>query len=94
MGRANDPTPGDVSVILPCILTRVQLVPLGELMRRFQHFHQEGVDGRVPNQFEEEQVLQALQTNGAQCWEPKEELREPARSTDDRVRNTTGHPVI
>lgn len=34
--------------------------PLGELVRRFKHLHQEGVDGRVADQFEEEQVLQAL----------------------------------
>lgn len=48
-------------------------------MRRFKHLHQEGVDGRVADQFEEEQVLQALEANGAQSWKPEEELGEPAR---------------
>lgn len=42
------------------ILTGPNLAPLGELVRRLEHLHQEGVDGRVTNQFKEEQVLQAL----------------------------------
>lgn len=48
-------------------------------MRRFKHLHQEGVDGRVTDQFEEEQVLQALEADGAQCWQPEEELGKPAQ---------------
>lgn len=51
--------------------------PLGELVRGLQHLHQEGVNGCVPNQFEEEQVLQAFQADGAQRWEPQEELCKP-----------------
>lgn len=64
-----------------CFLTTVPLRRplLGELVRRFKHLHQEGVDGRVADQFEEEQVLQALQADGAQCWKPEEELGEPAQ---------------
>lgn len=61
------------------ILTGTKLAPpLGELVRRLQHLHQEGVNGRITNQFKEEQVLQALQTDGAQCREPEEELCKPA----------------
>lgn len=41
---------------------------LGELMRCLKHLHQEGVNGRVANQFKEEKVLQTLETDGAQCW--------------------------
>lgn len=52
-------------------------------MRRLEHLHQEGVDGRVSDQFKEEQVLQALQTDGAQCWEPQEELRKPTERNRD-----------
>ncbi|KAF3834200.1 hypothetical protein F7725_025404 [Dissostichus mawsoni] len=62
--------------------TGPNLAPLGELVRRLQHLHQEGVDRRVADQFKEEQVLQALQTNGAQCREPEEELRKPARQRE------------
>ena len=51
-------------------------------MRRLQHLHQEGVDRRVADQLKEEQVLQALQTNGAQRREPEEELRKPARQRE------------
>ena len=58
------------------------LAPLGELVRGLQHLHQEGVNGRVTNQFEEEQVLQALQTNGAQRREPQQELCKPRRWRD------------
>lgn len=39
--------------------------PLGELVRGLQHLHQESVNRRVPDEFEEEQMLQALQANGA-----------------------------
>lgn len=35
-------------------------------MRGLQHLHEEGVDGRVANQLEEEQVLEALEADGAQ----------------------------
>lgn len=40
--------------------------PLCHLMRGLQHLHEEGVDGRVADQLEEEQVLQALEADGAQ----------------------------
>lgn len=39
---------------------------LCHLVRGLEHLHQEGVDGRVPDQLEEEEVLQALQADGAQ----------------------------
>lgn len=38
---------------------------LGELVRGLQHLHQESVNRRVPDEFEEEQMLQALQADGA-----------------------------
>lgn len=38
---------------------------LGQLVGRLQHLHEERVDRGVANQLEEEQVLQALQANGA-----------------------------
>lgn len=40
----------------------------------FKHFHEESVNRRVTNQLEEEEVLQALQADGSQCWKSKEEL--------------------
>lgn len=36
-------------------------------MRRFQHLHEEGVDGRVADELEKEQVLQTLEADGAKC---------------------------
>lgn len=62
------------------ILTGLYAAPLSQLVRRLQHLHQEGVDGRVADQFKEEQMLQALQTDGAQCWESEEELSKPGWS--------------
>lgn len=50
---------------------------LSELVGSLQHLHQEGVDGGVTNQLKEEQVLQTLQTNGAQRWQSEEELSKP-----------------
>lgn len=40
---------------------------LCHLMRGLQHLHEEGVDGRVADQLEEEQVLEALEADGAEC---------------------------
>lgn len=37
-------------------------------MRRFEHLHEEGVDGRVTDELEEEQVLQTLEADGAERW--------------------------
>ncbi|TNN57127.1 hypothetical protein EYF80_032712 [Liparis tanakae] len=61
----------------------------GELVGGLQHLHQEGVNGRVSDELEEEQVLQALQTNGAQRRQPEEELSKPGRetTTDTSVEN-------
>ena len=41
---------------------------LCHLMRSFEHLHEEGVDGRVTNQLEKEQVLQTLEPDGPQRW--------------------------
>ena len=55
-------------------------LPLGQLVGSLQHLHQEGVDGCVTNQLEEEQVFQTLQANGAQRWQSEEELGKPGRT--------------
>lgn len=47
---------------------RAPAFPLCHLMRGLQHLHEEGVDGRVTDQLEEEQVLEALEADGAQRW--------------------------
>lgn len=47
-------------------------------MGRFKHFHEERVNWRVTDQFEEKEMLQALQANGSQRWQSEEELSEPA----------------
>lgn len=51
-----------------------------DLMWRLQHLHQESVDGRVTDQLEEEQMLQALETDGAQGGQPEQQLGKPAGS--------------
>lgn len=55
----------------------------------FKHFHEESVNRRVADQLEEEQVLQALQADGAQCWKSEEELSEP-ESGQERRENSLG----
>ena len=49
-----------------------------DLMRRLQHLHQEGVDRRVPDQLEEEQMLQTLEADGAQGGQAEQQLGKPA----------------
>ena len=56
-------------------------------MGSFKHFHEESVNRCVTDQLEEEEVLQALQANGSQCWQSKEELSKPARSEEDIVQS-------
>lgn len=51
---------------------------LGGLMWGLQHLHKEGVNGCVPDELEEEQVLQALEPDGAQCGQAQQQLGEPA----------------
>lgn len=51
---------------------------LGGLMWGLQHLHEEGVDGRVPDELEEEQVLQALEPDGTQCRQAEQQLGKPA----------------
>lgn len=45
-----------------------------KLVRSLQHLHQERLNGRVSDQFEEKKVLQTLKPNGAQRRQPEEEL--------------------
>lgn len=52
---------------------------LSHLVGSFQHLHQEGVDRRVAYELEEEEVLQALQANGAKGREAKQELGKPRK---------------
>lgn len=49
-----------------------------DLMRRLQHLHQESVDRRVADQLEEEQMLQALEADGAQGGQAEQQLGKPA----------------
>lgn len=49
-----------------------------DLMRRLQHLHEESVDGCVPNQFEEEQMLQTLEADGPQGGQAEQQLGKPA----------------
>lgn len=63
----------------PSIQTRrVGAGGLGHLVGCLQHLHEEGVNGRVPDELEEEQVLQALEANGAQGRQAQQQLGEPA----------------
>lgn len=57
------------------------------LMRRLQHLHQKGVDGCVPDQLEEEQMLQTLKANGAQGGQAEQQL---GKSENKRRREDKG----
>lgn len=50
-----------------------------------QHLHEEGVDGRIADELEEEKVLQTLETNGAQCRQTQEQFSEPETRTQKQV---------
>lgn len=50
-----------------------------DLQGRLQHLHEEGVNGGVADQLEEEEVLQALQPDGPQRWQAQEEFGKPGR---------------
>jgi len=50
-----------------------------DLMRCFQHLHEESVYRCVSDKFEEEQVLQALQSYGAQSGQTQEQLGKPEK---------------
>lgn len=62
---------------------------LGHLVRRLQHLHEEGVNGRVPNELEEEEMFQALEPDGAQSRQAEQQLGEPAgnRSAEGQARS-------
>ena len=49
-----------------------------DLMWSLQHLHQEGVDRCVPDQLEEEQMLQTLEADGAQGGQAEQQLGKPA----------------
>lgn len=53
-----------------------------DLMRSLQHLHQEGVDGRIPDQLEEEQMLKTLEADGAQGRQAEQQLGKPAQIDD------------
>ena len=44
----------------------------------FQHLHEEGVDGGVSDELEEEEVLQALEADGAQRRQAEQQLGKAA----------------
>lgn len=53
-------------------------------MRRFQHLHEESVYRCVSDKFEEEQVLQALQSYGAQSGQTEEQLGKPEKKNKNK----------
>lgn len=67
--------------------------PSGDLQGCLQHLHEEGVDGGVPNQLEEEEVLQALQPDGAQCRQAQEELGKPGEDLSQSHNGGIGCPL-
>lgn len=48
-------------------------------MRCLQHLHQEGVDGRVADEFEKEQMLQTFEADGAQGGQAQQQLGKPSK---------------
>lgn len=50
-----------------------------DLMRCLQHLHQEGVDGRVADQLEKEQMLQTFEADGAQGGQAQQQLGKPSK---------------
>lgn len=50
-----------------------------DLMRRLQHLHQEGVDGRVADELEKEQMLQTFEADGAQGGQAQQQLGKPSK---------------
>jgi len=68
--------------------------PSSDLQGCLQHLHEEGVDGSVPNQLEEEEVLQALQPNGPQRRQAQEEFGKPGREQSQRCAGDTSHPLL
>lgn len=48
-----------------------------DLVRRLKHLHKEGVNGCVPDQLEEEQVLETLQADRAQGGKAQQQLGKP-----------------
>lgn len=53
-----------------------------DLVRRFKHFHEERVYGRISDQLEEEEVLQTLEADGAQCRQTQQQL---GKSNQEKV---------
>lgn len=54
---------------------------LRHLMGGLQHFHEEGVDGRVPNELEEKQVFETLEADGSERGQSQQQLRKPVSIT-------------
>lgn len=54
-------------------------------MWRFQHLHEESVYRCVSDKFEEEQVLQALQSYGAQSGQTEEQLGKPEKRKNKKT---------
>lgn len=51
----------------------------GDLEWGLQHLHEKGVNRRVPDQLEEEEMLEAFQPNRSQCWQSEEEFGKPGK---------------
>lgn len=71
------------SITAMCIIFTKSPGPVSRgLMRRFQHFHEEGVDGGIADQFEEEEMLQTLQSDGAQGGQTEQQFGKPAKGEE------------
>lgn len=64
--------------------------PSSDLKGCLQHLHEEGVNGGVSNQLEEEEVLQALQPDGAQCRQTQKEFGKSGREQSQKHVRGTG----
>lgn len=53
-------------------------IDLSTIVGCLQHLHEERVDGRVSDKLEEEEMLQAFETDGAQGRQSEEQLGEAA----------------
>lgn len=80
-GWAGEPPPAFLAAILRSLGWGVGS---GHLVGGFQHLHQESVDGGVPNQLEEEEVLQALQPDGPEGRQTQQQLGKPGRGGEVR----------
>lgn len=57
-----------------------------DLMRRLQHLHQEGVNGRVADELEKEEMLQTFEADGAQGRQAQQQLGKPSKMEGEEIK--------